>query len=115
MSLADDLQKLQDLREEGALSEAEFQQAKEKLLDSDAQTPQPSGPQVNETHIRLDPGLTRAAERYTNTSSVASIIGMVVFIVFALIIGFTACSAFGKKDPGPFGDLCERPGVTCTR
>ena len=35
MSLADDLQKLQALREQGALSEEEFTLAKKRLLDGD--------------------------------------------------------------------------------
>jgi hypothetical protein len=36
MTLAEELQKLQQLRESGALSEEEFQRAKEKLLMEDA-------------------------------------------------------------------------------
>lgn len=105
MSLADDLQKLQELRDEGALTDAEFAQAKNKLLEGGA---------AAETHIKLDPGLTRAAERYTNTSSAVSVIGIVVFVVIAGVILFGACSVMTGGD-NRFGDMCDEPNITCTR
>ena len=39
MSLADDLQKLEQLRSSGALSEEEFKQAKAKLISPPSETP----------------------------------------------------------------------------
>jgi hypothetical protein len=105
MSLADDLRKLQELRQEGALSDAEFEQAKQKLLDGGAA----------QTHLRLDPGLSRAAERYTNTSSAISVVGIVVFLVVAGVILFGACSALTDRGNGRLGGACDEPGITCTR
>jgi phage shock protein C len=48
MNLADDLQKLQTLREQGALSEEEFVQAKKRLLEDDAKLGNGEGRKVNE-------------------------------------------------------------------
>lgn len=49
MSIADDLERLQHLRQAGALSETEFQQAKEKLLAEDRY----SGGDSSLEHINL--------------------------------------------------------------
>lgn len=105
MSIADELQKLQELRDEGALTDAEFARAKAKLLEGGAGT---------ETHVTFDPGLTRAAERYTNTSSAISVVGIIVFVVVAGVILFGACSVMTRGD-GRFGDMCDEPNISCTR
>lgn len=54
MSLADDLQKLQNLREQGALTDEEFVLAKKRLLDgtADAPDPQPARPSAPASALR---------------------------------------------------------------
>jgi phage shock protein PspC (stress-responsive transcriptional regulator) len=46
MTMADELQKLQDLRTQGALTEEEFQQAKKRVLDELYGAGSPSGAQA---------------------------------------------------------------------
>jgi len=71
MALSDELRKLQELRDAGTLSDAEFVQAKSKLLT------EPSYPG------RLGDGLIgQAANRWVNFRIVMAIIGLIVMAIF---------------------------------
>ena len=86
MSLADELEKLQNLREEGALTEDEFHAAKSKLLNAPAA---PSGNVNNWSGSQLsdfvehDNSLGTAANRYVTFKIVMAIIGLIAFLFFA--------------------------------
>lgn len=85
MSLSTELQRLAELKASGALSESEFQRAKEKLLDGDS-SPPPD----------LDNSLGRAANRYV---SYQFWFGLIVGIIFLCIIASQTCG----KSNSPFG------------
>jgi hypothetical protein len=102
MGLADELTKLDALRKSGALSEAEFQEAKTKLLhESAAETPlhevRDEMPFEEESvserilHSKIcrdlcdddgDQSLGRAANRYVSYQIVMGVIGAIVFLIF---------------------------------
>lgn len=79
MNIADELQKLADLRASGDLSEAEFAAAKMRLLTADSA---PEAPQFMQETIG------RAANRYVSLQMVMAGIGLVIFLVmlFAVIL-----------------------------
>ena len=90
MSLADELQKLEQLRTAGSLSAEEFQQAKTQLLSS---APEQRG-------FLADDGpdsLGKAANRYVSFRMVMAVVGFIIF----LIIFFTVF--LPKFSSGPFG------------
>ena len=92
MTLVDELQKLEQLRSSGTLSEEEFAQAKRKLLSS------PSDEQSSSLDARdnQDESLGRAANRYVSFQIVTSVIGLIVFLffLFAVILP-NACNRTG--------------------
>jgi hypothetical protein len=74
MSLSNELQRLAELRASGALTEAEFQQAKAKLLENDSGIGGGAGDrQPNES-------LGRAANRYVTFQMVMAVIGILIFL-----------------------------------
>jgi len=74
MSLASELQRLAELRTSGALTEAEFLQAKAKLLERDHGHDDGAGdPKPNES-------LGRAANRYVTFQMVMAVIGILIFL-----------------------------------
>jgi hypothetical protein len=99
MGLADELTKLDSLRKSGALSEAEFQVAKRRLLN-EAPVERPSvemPPEEDRFSERVrhsdifrelsrddDESLGKAANRYVSYQMVMGIIGLVVFLIFFL-------------------------------
>jgi hypothetical protein len=93
MSLTDELQRLAELRSAGALTESEFQQAKAKLLEQDTAPYQP------EPNDEPDHSLGRAANRYVTFQMVVSVIGILIFIVFASKMCSSARSSFGPSMP----------------
>ena len=103
MSLADDLQKLDQLRSSGSLSDAEFEQAKKRLLSP----PPDERPFVSDDREKrkflpdiLDNGdetLGRAANRYVSFQIVAGAVGLIVVLIFlfaVIIPGFNRASQF---------------------
>lgn len=94
MSLSDELQRLADLRSSGALTEAEFEQAKAKLLNP--QAPPPSGGLDD----RSDHSVGRAANRYVTFQMVMALIGILFFLfVFAPRMCSASHSPFGPSMP----------------
>lgn len=78
MELADEIRRLKELHDEGALTDDEFSQAKAALLDGvtgdSASTPWGQG--------RSDDGLGVAAKRWVNLQIVLVIVGLVLALVF---------------------------------
>jgi phage shock protein C len=69
MNLADELQKLQTLREQGALSEEEFAQAKKRVLEADARSTK------SETTSERAPSVLHQLHRSLNDRWVAGVSG----------------------------------------
>lgn len=94
MSLSDELQRLADLKSSGALTEAEFEQAKAKLLNDDPAPPQ------ERSDDAPDNSLGKAANRYVSFQMVMAAIAMLVFL---FVIAPKMCSssrpAFGSPQP----------------
>lgn len=78
MELADEIRRLKELHDEGALTDDEFSQAKAALLEGvtgdSASTPRGQG--------RSDDGLGVAAKRWVNLQIVLVIAGFVLALVF---------------------------------
>ncbi len=97
MSMADDLTKLDELHRAGALSDAEFEAAKRRLL----------APEENSS-------LGRAANRYVSFQIVAGAIGLIVFLVFLFGVILPAMNRkpAATIPDGPTLTLQIPPGVT---
>ena len=105
MSLADELEKLERLRESGALSDDEFQAAKRSLLSPAAQ-PSPAE----------DQSLGRAANRYVSFQMVMAVVGVIIFLIFLCGVILPGMNRMDSNTNNfPLGDLCEPPNVTCSR
>lgn len=72
MSLADELKKLEELRGSGALSDAEFQKAKQRLLEE---------PSVPLPAAAPEDSLGRAANRYVNFQMISAGVGLIIFLI----------------------------------
>jgi cytochrome c-type biogenesis protein CcmH/NrfG len=91
MSLTDELQRLAELRASGALTEAEFEQAKAKLLSPQAPPPN------RQPDDRLENSVGRAANRYVTFQMVMAVVAMLVFL---FVIAPRMCS-FSNSPFGP--------------
>ena len=67
MGIAEEIAKLEELRNRGTLTESEFQEAKRRLLQGEPQDP--------------DDSLGRAANRFVTYQFALGIIGLVLFII----------------------------------
>lgn len=83
MDIANQIEKLKNLYDSGALSEQEFAAAKKKLLEPD---PSPNlsmfTNQYPIQHRSTDDALGKAANRYVSMQMVATIIGAILFLIF---------------------------------
>ena len=106
MSLADDLQKLEQLRSSGSLSEAEFEQAKKRLLSDSSDEPrflsdtQERRKTFDDVVADEDESLGRAANRYVSFQIVMSVIGLIVFLIFLFAV---ILPHFNNAGPFPGG------------
>ena len=93
MGLVDELAKLDSLKKSGALSEAEFQQAKTKLLQSEGPVERPAEEErfseeilhsnrYRESSDDDDQSLGKAANRYVSYQIVMGVIGLVLALIF---------------------------------
>jgi hypothetical protein len=109
MSLADELTKLDSLRKSGALSEAEFQEAKTKLLhEAPAEMPpeeEPFSERILHTDAYRelsrdddDQSLGRAANRYVSYQMVMGVIGLIVFLIFFSAVILPGINRFGSHE-----------------
>ncbi len=111
MSLADDLQKIEQLRSSGSLTDAEFEQAKKKLLapsldESHFSEDEEQGgflsdnqekrklPSCSEYFEDEDQSLGRAANRYVSFQILMSIIGLLVFLFLFFAVFLPKWSGF---------------------
>lgn len=97
MSLADELKKLQELRSTGALSDDEFERAKQKLLFSPAEE---RGAPPNDQENSLG----RAANRYVSFQIIMAVIGIIIALflfvtVFLPIFSGVTSSFHGGQFP----------------
>jgi Short C-terminal domain len=100
MSLTDELTKLAALRQSGALTETEFQQAKAKLLGS---PPDDTGsPDTLDTLRRMKGGskdtLGEAANRYVSFQMIMAVVGILIFLFFFAPVMCRQSAAFGGNN-----------------
>jgi hypothetical protein len=71
MNITDELERLSQLRADGALNDAEFAAAKARLLDDSLPAERSGGRTLGE-----------AANRYVSLQMVMAVVGVVVFLIF---------------------------------
>ena len=99
MGLADELRKLQELRDAGTLSEEEFAQAKAALL----QHPPAAAAEQGPLPARND-SLGDAAKTWVNFQIVMSVIGVIIFLIMLFGVILPKHREFDRKwEQGPFG------------
>jgi hypothetical protein len=99
MGLADELRKLQELRDAGTLSDEEFAQAKAAMLRNPPATPaeQPPAP------VRSD-SLGDAAKTWVNFQIGMAVVGVILFLIMLFAVILPAHREFDRKwEQGPFG------------
>jgi hypothetical protein len=79
MSLTDELRKLQELHQSGALTDEEFAKAKEALLNAPAPPP---GPPPTYISVRGQDSLGDAAKAWVSFQIVMGIIGLIIVAIF---------------------------------
>jgi hypothetical protein len=92
MSLADELQKLQSLRDSGTLSEEEFGRAKASLLNS----PPQAAPEHDPAPQRPD-ALGEAAKTWVNFQIVMGVIGLAFAAIFFFAFFLPRANDMGKR------------------
>jgi hypothetical protein len=103
MSLTDELTKLAALRQSGALTETEFQQAKAKLLGPPPDTG--ASPDTLDTLRRMkglggskDDSLGEAAKRYVSFQMIMAVVGILIFLFFFAPMMCRQSSPFGENN-----------------
>ena len=75
MAISDEIERLDQLRRSGALSETEFAHAKQMVLDG---------------KLRADPdpdqSLGRAANRYVSYQMIMGVVGVVLFLILLFVV-----------------------------
>lgn len=84
MSIADELEKLSQLKQDGLLSEEEFEAAKSKVISgpTSKQTP-PTESNTFRQITEQDNSIGNAANKYVTFQIIMGIIGVIIFLVFA--------------------------------
>jgi hypothetical protein len=90
MNVTDELERLSQLRKDGALTNAEFAQAKNKLLNQQNDS---------EPGNTSDNSLGEAANRYVTFRMVMGVLGFILF----LIVFLTVFLPHMNSSNGPFG------------
>lgn len=88
MNITDELERLNKLHAGGGLTDDEFAKAKAKLLDSEAtKNIDDRGQAIEEVSRALDDNsLGNAANRYVTFQIVVGVIGIIIFVIVALIM-----------------------------
>jgi len=88
MGIADELERLKHLHDSGELNDAEYEEAKAKLLASEGNESSGSGGGVLSSILGGDGdnSLAKAATTYINFRIVMGIIGFIGFIIVLLVI-----------------------------
>ena len=84
MGIADDLEKLERLHESGALSDREFDDAKQHVLNSYSYDSADSAD--SDDFGDDDDSIGAAANRYVTYRIIASVAGLVVFLILLLTV-----------------------------
>lgn len=85
MSIADELGKLERLRESGALSPAQFEAAKQRLLE-----PEPPAD---------DNSIGRAANRFVSYQLILGVAGLIIFLVLLFTVFVPAMNEMSEMTP----------------
>lgn len=89
MSLADELQKLEELRQRGALSEAEFERAKARLLELPAGAPASGLDAINGLRLSsTDRWIAGVCGGLARTTGLASWVWRLIFTALVCFGGF---------------------------
>jgi hypothetical protein len=99
MTIADELRKLQELHSTGALTEEEFAQAKAAVLMGIPQAPSPASQDNNVFPIDPTESLTPQRLRTMQTIAGALLVGVVVFLGFALNLVWVQHNGQGMAPP----------------
>jgi hypothetical protein len=99
MNIADELQKLQQLDESGALNDEEFARAKEAVLNSTP--PSRAGGSAGEGRVGnlfggKNESLGDAANRYVSFQIVMAVVGLIVFLLFFFLFFLPHWNSFPK-------------------
>jgi hypothetical protein len=92
MSLADELQKLEQLRSSGSLTEAEFELAKKRILSAPSEDRHFNSDETGKPNVLMDmrddrdESLGRAANRYVSFHIVSGILGLLVFLILLFAV-----------------------------
>jgi len=88
MNITDELDKLGKLHKDGVLSDDEFVKAKTKLLNQKEEKGSDDGGQASEdvTPESDDNSLGNAANRYVSFQIVMGVIGLIIFVIVALMM-----------------------------
>jgi hypothetical protein len=81
MSIAEEIEKLDQLRKSGALTDEEFQLAKSRVLGGEHPPSSPPSPEVDWRELQ-NASLGSAANRYVSFQMVMSVIGLIIFLIF---------------------------------
>ncbi|HEY3298111.1 MAG TPA: SHOCT domain-containing protein [Armatimonadota bacterium] len=81
MGLVEDLQKLQEMRTSGLLTDEEFQQAKVKLLSEHGNGTPPGLLGMDKPD---EESLGNAANRYVTLQYVSYVVSIIIFVIFLL-------------------------------
>lgn len=102
VNLSDEIEKLGQLHASGALTDAEFAQAKQNVLSRSAPTPTPPQPDDDEGLIESmldgsDKSLGGAANRYVSFQMVMAVIGLILAAIFFFGFFLPQWKSFGKQ------------------
>lgn len=85
MSISDELTKLAKLKEDGVLSDEEFEQAKKKILSGGVSPHRGQGSTPARSYQfedRSDDSVGKAANRYVSFQIIMAVIGIIIFLLF---------------------------------
>jgi hypothetical protein len=84
MSIAEEIEKLDQLRQSGALTDDEFQLAKSRVLGGEPLPSSPACPEVDWRALQ-NTSLGSAANRYVSYQMIMGVIGLVVFVILVSV------------------------------
>lgn len=100
MSLADELQKLATLKADGVLTEAEFVQAKARLIQGETVTPisapTPTGPTLDQT-------AAKAYKLYVQGGATVAIVAILAMVIFLVMFMFDCTGPASRSHHQPSG------------
>jgi hypothetical protein len=101
MNIADELRKLQDLHSSGALTDAEFAQAKAAVLNTDSSGNVPGPADPKGASVDIEEALTPLRLRVMQIIAGALLMGVLVFLGIVLFMVLVQNRGQGMAPPGP--------------